>query len=757
LKKTANFIKANGIFIGLVLLVPGVSVIFSPYTQSNVYLIKTVLLQSAVFALLIFWLARAFLAKESLHPIPLLTPLLVILALGIFSLLLSPYRYAVWEEFLRFLSFFIFYFLIVEEIKDERRETWLIEILVLTAILVSAYGIIQYLGFPIFKWVPREKRVMSFLGNPNFFATYLVAIIPLLLVLSLQWTRRRKFIAGISLLSALACLVFTGTRSAWIGFVFSLIFLSVLAKRAKAVAFSLRKAIIPLAVLAGIVLLLILHHHMISSRISEIGAPHGAVSQRWHIWKVTWNMIKSSPIIGSGLGTFPIIFPRFRYPNYGLDIPYGNLQHAHNEYLEIWSEMGLIGLGIFLWFIIGFFFHAIRYLRGRKEKGMVMTGLLSGIMGVLIDSFFSTSMRFTGPPFVFWLLIGLSVAMTMPKVTPTIPEIKKPRSKLTQIAVISAAVICSALIARWHINKYQANVHLAKAQNFIDNHLRINAISELKEALEHNPHEVLSIYLLGCLNVEIENFNQAKKWFEKLEKLAPDFSNIHEWKGYLFYRLGDLPIAEKEFALCTQLQASVFDHNMLGNIYSLQGKWDQAIEELEQVDRLGTAAEKARPSQSAPPSSNEFLDQSPETEPARGGTFPQSLDEDEMAKTKIMLAHAYYETGKLVKAIPKMDEISVETLSEKQRDVLAQLYLNIAQKYIEGEGDLDQALQLCRRALSLDSSHPELIHDTQAWIYYKKGNLKEAKQEMEKALAIAPDSISFQRHLIMIDKAGKGK
>ncbi len=757
MKKIKDILTENLVFGGLLVLVLGVPVIFSPYTQSNVYLIKTVFLQCSVFTLFIFWLARKFLAKESFHRIPLVIPLLAFLGLGLFSLVLSPFRYAVGEEFLRFLSFFIFYFLIVAEIKDDRREALLMDILVLTAILVSLYGIIQRLGFPIFKWIPQETRVMSFFGNPNFFATYLVAVIPLLLVLTTQWTKRRKFFAGIALASTLACLVFAATRSAWIGFVFSLIFLGVLGWRTNVVVINLKKSIPLFVIICGIIIIIILNHDMIIKRIAEFGNPHGSASQRWYIWKVTWNMIKSSPVVGSGLGTFPIFFPKFRYPNFGTDIPYGNLQHTHNEYLEIWSEMGLIGLGIFLWFFIGFFIYAVRYLRSRKEQGIMVVGLLSGIMGVLIDSFFSASMRFTGPPFTFWLLIGLTMAIARPKGITPVRNIKETRGKLTQFAVISGVVICSILITLWHIKKYEANIHIAKAQAFIHRDFKTNAIYEFKEALNHDPHGVLSLYLLGCLSIETENFNEAKKWFEKLENLSPDFSNIHEWKGYLFYRLGDLAKAEEEFKICARLKPSVFDHNMLGRIYSLQGKWDQAIEEIEQADELGITSGKDETNMSVSRSSSEDLDQSSEVQSTAGGELPKSFEDDEITNTKIMLAHAYYMRGKFDKAIQKLDETSEETLSEKQRNVAAQLYCKIAQKYAQRGENLDQALKFCQRSFALNSSHPELIFDTKAWIYFKMGNTGEAKHEIEKALNIAPDSVSFKNHLSIIDKAIKGK
>ena len=88
---------------------------------------------------------------------------------------------------------------------------------------------------------------------------------------------------------------------------------------------------------------------------------------------------------------------------------------------------------------------------------------------------------------------------------------------------------------------------------------------------------------------------------------------------------------------------------------------------------------------------------------------------------------------------------------------MAQLYLVIAQKYAQRGENLELSLKFCQRSFALNSSHPELIHDTKAWIYFKMGNTGVAKQEIEKALSIAPDSVSFKNHLSIINKTIKGQ
>ncbi|MGB2980282.1 MAG: O-antigen ligase family protein, partial [Candidatus Zixiibacteriota bacterium] len=666
------------------------------------------------------------------------------------------YRYAVFEEFLRFLSFFLLYVLIVEEIRGERRTTLMIDSVLLVTILTSLYGVLQRLGYPLLDWVPQHyTRVMSSYGNPNFFGTHLVAVIPLLLVLSMGSHGRRRLFSALALLLALACLLFSETRSAWIGFAFSLVFLTFLIRKTRTVRFRLKTMAPLFAVFLVIILLLFLSQGVIVERFSQLWDPQGSVFMRIHTWEAAFSMIKASPVFGSGLGTFQIVFPGFRYPGFELEVPYGNLLHAHNEYLEIWGEIGILGLALFLWLMIGFFRYAIKNLRGGRE-GLIALGLISGIAGVLVDSLFSSSMRWTGPAFTFWLLFGLAVATTGSEEASPKGRGRKPRGALAHVAVISVVLVCSALIARWHIEKYSANVHMGKGLAFLDGGLRAEAASEFRGALDDDPRCVVALYLLGCLNVEGRDFHAAKEWFQRVEKLAPDFANIHEWRGYLLFHLGDLAGAEREFKICTEAKSSVFLHNMLGRIYSVQEKWDLAARELEQSLHLAEGLRKSEVDTDANLAAGEKVERPIEAAAAAGAGVPRSFEEDEIANARIMLAKVYYEKKEHEKSIKQLERVEQDILTKKQAISVSQLCNNIAWHYAREAENLDRALELCDKALRLSPPHPELIHDTRAWVHYQKGNLQEAEAEMKRAARMAPENEVIKQHLLIIQRAIRG-
>jgi putative inorganic carbon (HCO3(-)) transporter len=757
LNRVWNLVRKDGIFIGLLALILGVPLVCSPYTQSNAFLIKTVFLQSLVFALFLLWLGRKFLSKEPASNIPLKLPMVSFLAVGALWLAFSSYRYAVFEEFLRFLSFFLLYVLIVEEVRGKRRMTLVIDAVLLVTILTSLYGILQRLGYPLFDWVPGDyTRIMSFYGNPNFFGTHLVAVLPLLLALSIGSHGKRKLFSALALALALACLLFAETRSAWIGFAFSLVFLAFLIRKTKIVRFGFKTSVPLLAVFLVIILLLFLNQDVIVKRISQLWDPHGTAFMRLHTWEAAFSMIKASPIFGSGLGTFQIVFPGFRYFGFESEVPIGNVLHAHNEYLEIWAEMGILGLALFLWLMIGFFRHALRNLKGGRE-GLIALGMIAGIAGVLVDSLFSSSMRWTGPAFTFWFLFGLAVTTTGSEEASPKGQGRKRRGALAHVAVISAVLVCSALIVRWHVEKYMANVHVGKGLAFLDGGSKTEAIPEFRTALDNDPRSVVALYLLGCLNVEQRDFAAAEEWFRKVERLAPDFANIHEWRGYLLFHLGDLAGAEREFKICTEAKSSVFLHNMLGRIYSIQERWDLAAEQLEESCRLAEGVRKSAADASADLAAGEKVQRPIEAAAAAGAGAPRSFEEDEIINARIILAKVYYENKEHEKSIEQLQSVEQDILTKKQAISVSQLYNNIAWHYAREAENLDRALELCDKALRLSPPHPELVHDTRAWVYYRKGNLEEAEAEMKRAAGIAPENEVIQQHLLIIQRAVKGE
>ncbi|GAI95744.1 unnamed protein product, partial [marine sediment metagenome] len=131
----------------------------------------------------------------------------------------------------------------------------------------------------------------------------------------------------------------------------------------------------------------------------------------------TLNMIKNKPLFGLGFGSFPLNYLYYQAdflsqkPDY---LKYNTkAAEAHNEYLQTWSEMGIIGLLFFLLFIYLFYHHSIKIIRGleKKEEKIILIGLISGITITLFHGMFSFPLHIPATSAAFWFIVGLTVVL----------------------------------------------------------------------------------------------------------------------------------------------------------------------------------------------------------------------------------------------------------------------------------------------------------------------------------------------------------
>jgi O-antigen ligase len=125
---------------------------------------------------------------------------------------------------------------------------------------------------------------------------------------------------------------------------------------------------------------------------------------RTYFWSVTLDVIKAYPIVGSGLGSFSVIYTRYDSRN-----GFYRLEQAHNDYLQTLADGGIVGgiLGLaFLIILFGKGF-ARRETDDKFRRG-VATGALAGCFAVLIHSFFDFTLHTTSNALLFLILAALA-------------------------------------------------------------------------------------------------------------------------------------------------------------------------------------------------------------------------------------------------------------------------------------------------------------------------------------------------------------
>jgi hypothetical protein len=133
---------------------------------------------------------------------------------------------------------------------------------------------------------------------------------------------------------------------------------------------------------------------------------------RWMIWVNTFQILKDFPLFGSGLGTFSQIFPMYRTFHIQELVT-----HSENDFLQLASEVGLIGFGLLLTVFLYIFLKVtsgIRSLPYWEPRRYVGIGGLVGILALMFHSMVERNLQIPANAFLFtfiWALVLKTAAL----------------------------------------------------------------------------------------------------------------------------------------------------------------------------------------------------------------------------------------------------------------------------------------------------------------------------------------------------------
>lgn len=131
---------------------------------------------------------------------------------------------------------------------------------------------------------------------------------------------------------------------------------------------------------------------------------------RVFIWRSTFHMIQDHPVTGVGAGVFPLIYHKYVLP----DAPEKEVSFAHNLFLQVTAEFGLIGLLIFCAILAGTLYMSFR-LAGTGH--LAYQGMFAAIIGILIHQQVDLPIWGFDIGGAFWMMIGLTIGLYRYKFT----------------------------------------------------------------------------------------------------------------------------------------------------------------------------------------------------------------------------------------------------------------------------------------------------------------------------------------------------
>lgn len=278
---------------------------------------------------------------------------------------------------------------------------------IMSALLLSVYGIYQYFFVKVptaIAWVDVKQfpelatRVYATLENPNVLAEYLMLVLPLALGMLLAGKSfSRKFIFSIITGIITICLVLTFSRGAWLGLVLALVVFAALKEPRLLILLILISLISPLFMPSVVI-----------NRVASIGSLEDSSNAfRVTIWIAALRMIKDYWITGVGLGLSA--FSRV-YRDYM--IAGTPALHAHNLYLEMGIEMGIVGLLVFLWMITAGLSKAMNSIKKDTWSSFILAGVIGALSGHLLHGLFDYVWFSPRIVLAFWLFFGMMSALS---------------------------------------------------------------------------------------------------------------------------------------------------------------------------------------------------------------------------------------------------------------------------------------------------------------------------------------------------------
>lgn len=724
----------------------------------NANQIKSLIYNVLILGLFLYWVHRTVnLEGFNVRRTPLYRPMALYVLWIIICALLSGYMYATVPEVIRTLACICLCLAVINYVTERRQLDTLLFIVMLASVIPCVYGVLQHFRIDPIAWVPSShERILATFGNPTYFAAYLAFTIPVTLS-RLLTARSSASIWGYGALLGIQqlCLIWTFSRGPWLGAAFALALMLVLMGMHNKFGY-IRRLWKPLILAVALLVIATIvgssKSQVVLRAASSLNKQDPSNVQRSLQWKAGLGVFLDHPIKGVGPGALKIHISRKLTPAFyrtGIETV---SEHAHNEFIEIAAESGVIGLLLFLWVAATGFSMArqVQCTGSRSETddwaSAHSAGLFAGIMGLLVSSMGGVATRYSVGSIYLWLYLGLIASIhLLPSarhkevlksnqdssdadyVRISIPRIPVSAVKFRRFLVLTAMVLM------WVTARpFAADLQAERVDDCIAQGNAEQAEEAIAEYLALSPHDVSMMYRLASLQCDTGRLDVALDTYKRLQKLSPDYARVHYNLGSVYLNMGRSTDAARELEIAAHYDGLPSSWEALSKAYVVLGKPKKAAEArarslenekdegywTERVDLAEQYIELQRYQ-----SAREILEGVLQE---RQGEYRLHFDLALVCEKLGDLSEAETQYKLAVTARPDDPKVSTN---------LGALYYKQG-KYLQAKGYFEHAAS--------KSVGVETVCNL-GMVYWKLGNNKRALQECEKVLNSSPDSAAADR------------
>ncbi len=373
--------------------------------------LPTTLLEVLWAVLMIVWVVRRFarVGAENFLPLrperlrPWLIPCGLLIAAGIIGVIVAPDTRAALGLFRAYLLEPVLFFALLTSIADATLMRRMSQALVVSGTAIAIVALAQQALGPAYLW--EAVRSTSVYPFPNAVGLFLAPIVVLAVgMITVSRGVARLAPALIAALVMFAAIIAAQSEGAIIGVAAGLFMLGVLQKKTRV------PTLIVTVVIAALVLVVPPARNLAYEKLL-LHDWSGTV--RRITWDETLAMLRDRPLFGAGLSGYPIVM-RAYHKTTAIEI----FQYPHDLLLNVWSELGLLGVVAFGWILVMFVRVGVGLAptqtegdrKGRPYAIVATAAMVALLVHGLVDvPYFKNDLSF-----LFWIIVALGTVGALP-------------------------------------------------------------------------------------------------------------------------------------------------------------------------------------------------------------------------------------------------------------------------------------------------------------------------------------------------------
>jgi len=373
--------------------------------------------------------------------------------------------------------------------------------------------------------------------NRNHFCSFIGMIAPLALSFSLGGTKKSlRWLSRIGFMILLVGIILTKSRGGLLAFGISsmvllvIYFYGILKTPGGGGPGKIKRGLFFIGGLIVILLISLIYFHLHHFSLYSTSIDELSIRTRLSIWESTLSMFSARPITGWGWGTFSFVYLQFKEPDVWYSVP-----HAHNEFLQLLGEGGIVALGAigacFAWSLIRLF----NNLKSNINLNMRLfsLGAAGALIYALVHSGFDFILRIPANSYLLAALTGIALAF---RKFQSVPVLTSQRSKFA--FALTAGLLLFFFILNPTGKLFLADQEVRRGNKLLREDKPRDAREFFSRALQIDPGTIRALY--GRARADMILFDRSPDKIRLYESIRADLGEarqINPWDTLLLLEL----------------------------------------------------------------------------------------------------------------------------------------------------------------------------------------------------------------------------